>query len=275
VHCPRRVLEFRRGAKPMTLWDVAFVQPLAEVRLEYVRVTYAAVVFLLCLSRSYGQFFADSEALLYQSRVPGFSRAWRWWRGATALIALLVAAGLGPSRALTAVLVLLFLAQDRYVAAFSPRLWNNVFNVHAFGVLLVLADSSAKFSSDPLAIQSFALTAMQLQVGLIYLLAGLSKLRKSGWRWFWGGKTIHSATLFRGTPLGRAVTARPLGRRAIGVFTLVLELFVPFLLLFPALAPVFVILSLGFHLGTYLTLRISFWQLWIFYPALFILGVLA
>ena len=56
----------------------------------------------------------------------------------------------------------------------------------------------------------------------------------------------------------------------IAVGTILFELAAPILIVSSGLHSVFVIVALVFHLNVFLTMRIAFWHLWVFYPALFL-----
>jgi hypothetical protein len=258
----------------MMIWDIAFEQPDVSRRLEWVRMILGGTIFLLVLSPSYGRFHAENEALLYArdgSWLPPLGRLLGPLRALVMLLAVLVAFGVGGLA--TAVgLLLAFGLLDRYAASLTPRVWFNLFHVHVFLLLFCLAQAVSLFAPRAHAgrLASFALTAMQLQVGLVYLLAGISKLRVSGFGWFTGGRTLLASTLFRGTALGRRIVAVPALRRSMGMATAVFELGAPALLLWPTMHVGLAVMALTFHLGVLLVMRISFWHLWVFFPALFV-----
>ncbi len=257
----------------MMIWDIAFAQPGAAQRLELVRMLLGGTIFLLALSPSYGRFHKENEALLYArgSWLPPLGRLFMPFRALVLLLAVLVAFGVGGLATAVGLLVGFGLL-DRYGASLTPRLWNNVFHVHLFLLYYCLASAVSLFAPGALAekLSSFALTAMQLQVGLVYLLAGISKLRVSGFGWFTGGRTLLASTLFRGTPLGHRIVAVPALRRSMGMATAAFELGAPALLLWPGMHVWLALMAVTFHLGVLAVMRISFWHLWVFFPALFV-----
>jgi hypothetical protein len=254
------------------IWDIAFAQPDVMHRLELVRMTLGGTILVLSRLPSYGRFYAENEAALYDSSwLPPLGRLHGPLRTVVSVLAVLVALGVGGLGTAVA-LLLAFGLLDRYSASLSPRLWNNLFHVHLFLLGFCIAQAASLMAPPARASQiaSFVLTAMQLQVGLVYLLAGISKLRVGGLEWFIQGRTLLASTLFRGTELGRRVVAIPAARRAMGMATAVFELGTPTLMLWPAMHPWLAVMAISFHLGVLLFMRISFWHLWVFFPALFI-----
>lgn len=258
----------------MMIWDNAFAQPDATSRIELVRVIVGVTIFFIVLSPSYRRFYTEAEPLLYprhQAGLPALGRFFGVLRVTVMLSALFMVLGIGGFVA-SVVLLISFGLHDRYVASLTPRLWNNVFHVHVFLLCVCIAQVAPLLyvqQRDAERVASFALTTMKIQVGLVYLLAGLSKLRTAGVQWYTGGNTLLASTIFRGTEWGRRVVAVPELRRSMAVATAAFELCGPFLLLWPRMQPWFVIMALVFHMGVMAVMRISFWHLWIFFPAIF------
>jgi uncharacterized membrane protein YphA (DoxX/SURF4 family) len=257
----------------MMIWDIAFAQPDVLHRLELVRMTLGGTILVLSRLPGYGRFYAENEAALYDtsSWLPPLGRLHGPLRTAVSVLAVLLALGVG-GLATAVALLLAFGLLDRYSASLSPRIWNNLFHVHLFLLGYCIAQTVWRTAPREQASQiaSFVLTAMQLQVGLVYFLAGLSKLRVGGLAWFTEGRTLLASTLFRGTALGWSVVGTPALRRSMAMATAVFELGAPALLLWPAMHPWLAVMALSFHLGVLLLMRISFWHLWVFFPALFI-----
>lgn len=258
----------------MNLLEVAFAQPNALERLAAVRFTLGLVVAALALSPAFGAFHAESETLLYDpaSWVPRLGKHLRVLRAALALLGVLAALGRGGPVVLIA-MAGSFALLDAYVARFTPQVWSNFFHLHVFALSCSLASSAQLFlEPGPAAeVASFALTTMSIQAGLVYLLAGVSKLRLGGLEWFSSGRTVLAASVFRGTALGRRALAIGSLRSLVAVGTGLFELGAPVLLFWPSLQRAFAVIAFTFHMGTLTTLRISFWHLWIFFPALFLL----
>ncbi|MEY4544679.1 MAG: hypothetical protein RL685_874 [Pseudomonadota bacterium] len=258
----------------MNLLEMAFAHRDALERLAAVRLTLGLVVAALALSPAFGAFHAESEPLLYDpdSRVPRLARHLSALRAAVALLGVLAALGVGGPVVLLA-MAGGFALLDAYVARFTPQVWSNFFHVHVFALCCSVASGAQLLLERGSAaeVASFALTTMSLQVGLVYFLAGLSKLRLGGFEWFSSGRTVLAASVFRGTALGRRVLAVDTLRSLVGVGTGLFELGAPLLLFWPSLHRSFAIIAFAFHMGTLGTLRISFWHLWVFFPALFLL----
>jgi hypothetical protein len=258
----------------MTLLELAFAQRDALERLAAVRLTLGLVVAALALSPAFGAFHAESEPLLCEPArwLPQLGKHLRALRASVALLGVLTALGLGGPLVLLA-MAAGFALLDAYVARLTPQVWSNFFHLHVFALSCLVASSAQRWLQPGPAgeVASFALTTMSLQVGLVYFLAGLSKLRLGGLEWFSSGRTVLAASVFRGTSLGRRVLAVHSLRSWVGVGTGLFELGAPALLFWPALHRPFALIAFAFHMGTLSTLRISFWHLWIFFPALFLL----
>jgi Vitamin K-dependent gamma-carboxylase len=256
----------------MMIWDLAFAQSDAMRRLDLVRTISGGTIFVLSRAPVYGRFYAENEFVLYDRRswLPPLGALHVPLRTSVSVLALLVALGAG-GLGTAAALLLAFGLLDRYLASLSPRLWNNLFHVHLFllGDCLVRAALLVAPRAQAELIASFVLTTMQLQVGLVYLFAGVSKLRVGGLEWFIVGRTLMASTLFRGTRFGRRVVAIPVARRVLSAATAAFEFGAPALLLWPSMHLWFAVVALIFHLGVMLFMRIAFWHLWVFFPALF------
>jgi hypothetical protein len=201
---------------------------------------------------------------------PPLGRAHAPLRAAVSLLAALQVLGFGLPWVPLA-LLLAFGVLDRYSASLTPSIWNNLFHVHMFQLCTALAALCGwSDAAQAQSLHSFLLTSMQLQVGLVYGLAGLSKLRVSGLNWFTAPRTLLAAVPFRGTPLGHWLVGSPRRRTAAAAMTAAFELCAPALLLVPGAHPWFAISALAFHLGVLLSMRISFWHLWLFFPPLFL-----
>lgn len=104
----------------------------------------------------------------------------------------------------------------------------------------------------------WALRCVQIGCVAIYFLSALAKIRFGGWDWP-TGSTFAWAMTRRGTDLGRWLLEPPWILTASQFAIMALELASP-LLLFLRGRPryLFVLLLAGFHLGTYLTIKIHF-----------------
>ena len=247
-------------------------------RLLLVRIAFLSSVLILVCSRYYGLFFPITEPL-FRSRPDEFSLPRLSWMGRSYVLAraslvvvcLLALFGLGGPLLLV-LIVMLFAALDFYTANFTPKIWPNLFHLHVFGTLCVLGELAPVFSpSSPISFSCTTILLMRWQVGLIYFFAGVVKVIHGGIDWALKAKSLHFVVLTNGTRLGRFLLSDFRSRRAASIGALILELFLPFLLFFPSLYPLFAFLALSFHFATYGMFGISFWHLWVFFPALFLL----
>lgn len=255
------------------IWELAFAQPNVVQRLALVRVTLGVTVFALVCSPGFGSFFVRMHHTLSGRATSASSlRAFTGIRVLTIGLAALLVSGAGGAIG-TAALLLCFALLDRYVARVTPRVWFNNFHVHYLLFAVFVTQACETFGATPKArsIESFMLTSMQLQAGSVYLLSGISKLRVGGLEWFATGRTLFAGTIFRGTRLGRFLVCLPGATRGIAFMTIVFELGAPMLILWPSSHVWFAAIAIAFHLGVLAVMRISFWHLWVFFPALFVI----
>ena len=150
-----------------------------------------------------------------------------------------------------------------YSTQFSTTYW--ITNTHTNWIILWLTISA--FCDIP----SIVLTFTMLYVSTLYLQAGVSKLLLGGIEWFTTGRRVYMETLILGTAFGKWLVPHCQWIfRLFGYGTAVVELIVPFLLFNPVLAPWAALTLFLFHMGTYSVLGISFWFLWILYPAIYL-----
>lgn len=263
-----------------------FEQGAVPWRLARLRIALGAVVSALLFWGPFGRFFAD-EAWLY---APGGVFFWLPALSAHQLGALrivtLIAALFTTAGYCTQVAswttALGFFALNGYTARFALPLFNYDTHLNLFLVLLAASDSARVYSIDALRRPaqvdprdprgSFALGFMQLYVALLYCQAFFAKLLLSGPGWFVDGRVILVQTLRMGTGFGRWLCQWPSVFRGIGLATGALELCVGFGLLAGGRARTVAALSaIGFHVGTWLVLGISFWHLALLIPPLFLL----
>ena len=247
-------------------------------RLLLVRITFLSSVLILVCSRYYGLFFPRTEPLFTAGpgdcplpRLSWMGRSYVLIRVSLVVACLLALFGLGGPLLLV-LIVLSFAALDFYTANFTPKIWPNLFHLHVFGTLCVLGELAPVLSPvSPISFSQTTIVLMQWQVGLIYFFAGVAKVIHGGIDWALKAKSLHFVVLTNGTRLGRFLLSDFRSRRAASIGALLLELLLPFLLFFPSLHPLFAFLALSFHLATYGMFGISFWHLWVFFPALFLL----
>jgi len=253
----------------VSIFEFAFDQPDLATRLQYLRSTVGLAVLVFVLSPSYGSFYreeADALARSLGKPTSWASRRHQELRGATAILAALVLLG-GSHPLLLASLVVAFATLDRSVANTAPTTPNNTFHVHVFA-LGTLAATVAQLADAPAA-ASFAFTAMQVQIACVYFFAGVAKFRVGGLEWF-RGRTLRAMVALRGTRLGRSAFANPRMAALASVAAVTLELSAAAAICWPAAHPWLAAALISFHVGVFATLRIPFWHLWIFFPALLV-----
>lgn len=166
------------------------------------------------------------------------------------------------------VCLLLFIFQYVHFALLPER-WN--FNTHLlfFSTLITI---SLYFERNPHRgmMNSFSLSFPILYTGTLYLQAGLSKIIHSGPQWL-RGDTILQNTYFTGTEFGRYLITFGFISPLMATATILCELSVIFLIISSRYRATGILLIL-LHVGIFIFMRISFWNLIALYPALFILG---
>lgn len=156
-----------------------------------------------------------------------------------------------------------------YITQCSTTYW--ITNTHTNWLILYLSVLPF-FSHMPIYsnLCSATLIFAYLYVTTLYLQAGISKLLLGGIQWFTQGERIYVETLLLGTPFGKWLTVKyPFIFTYFGLGTAIVEILVPFLLLFPNTAIWAAIMLIGFHISIYSVMGISFWFLWILYPPLY------
>lgn len=255
---------------PESILDVAFDQPDLAIRLQWLRSTVGLALLAFVLSPSYGAFYRDEANTLARSvgRRPSWANHWhRELRVSTAVFATLVLFGVAHPLVLAS-LALSFGVLDRSVATLAPTTPNNTFHVHAFALGALGATMAERLGAPSAA--SFVLTAMQVQIACVYVLAAVAKFRAGGVQWF-RGRTLRAMVGMRGTWLGRALFSAPRTAAFASVAAVVLELGSAVALGWTPAHPWLAAALFSFHMGVFATLRIPFWHLWIFFPALLVL----
>lgn len=139
--------------------------------------------------------------------------------------------------------------------------WN--FNSHIlFFAILVVVAKVLKNEVD-------TLWFMRIIIATLYFQAGISKLLHGFESWILNCDSIRSALILNGTAMGKNLLQYELAFNYISIFIVALEILGGICLLFPRLRFFASLMFLSMHLGIYLTMKISFWHLWIFFPGLF------
>lgn len=137
-----------------------------------------------------------------------------------------------------------------------------------FPPILPLAYIQRKINLIPLVLaislfaQDHVLAAAKLLLALVYLSAGVEKLRTAGLRWI-DGESLQSYLvehyLYSGRPQALFIAERALLCRVLSTLVLVWELSFWLVLVFPAMTWVYVAAGLLFHAGTSVAMRIHYW----------------
>ena len=129
-------------------------------------------------------------------------------------------------------------------------------------VLLFSPGLTASFSSST---AIWPLMLLKFLLGLVYLAAGIAKLRHTGFRWA-NGCTMQAALTHHymclDVPLALRLARRPALCRFLSTVTLFWELTFWIAVFVPPLDLVYAPLGIAFHLGTQLTMRINYLRYW-------------
>ncbi|WP_437690989.1 HTTM domain-containing protein [Sorangium sp. So ce176] len=263
-----------------------FAQEASLARLAAIRASLGLVILVMVLLGPFDRFFGEMGPLLYAPRgllafTPVLDPETYWsLRVLVAASALSTLLGLA-TRVSTVALALSFLVLNYYTAQFTGISWNYDTHLNFFAIALCAGRSGARGSLDDLLgwtrpasardVQqaSFLLAFMQLYVALLYFQAGVSKLVASGLVWLTSGVTPYRFTITSGAELGRYLTQWPWIFQVFTALGGLFELaFLP-LMLWRRSCRAVALAAMAFHLGMYLVMGISFWHLWVLYPALF------
>jgi hypothetical protein len=169
-------------------------------------------------------------------------------------------------------LTLVFGLLNHYCASLTPSLWsyNAHLNLFAAGVALVEVASRARGQAIDLVWVERLFAFAQLYVAVFYFQSGLAKVVHGGMEWLTSGRAAWIFAIEMGTDLGRWMAGYPLlfalGSTVIVVFEL---LFLP-LFLTGRFRRFLLIGATSLHLTIWAVFDISFWHLWLLYPALFL-----
>ena len=112
-------------------------------------------------------------------------------------------------------------------------------------------------------------TALSLIFATIYYQAALSKLVVSGLDWMNSGLSIYIHMLNFNPTLATILDGSQILYRMAGWLTVLGELALATMFLFPRTRKRAAMISIAFHLMLWFVFHISFWHLWIFYPAVY------
>jgi hypothetical protein len=262
------------------LWN----QLVPVVRLELLARLIAAAILILMTWGPYGAFSAEAVKVLgVREDNAWLDHAWdmsqhvRWTTAAAAAICVVFGVGIGAASvartSIFAVAWMGFAFLSGMATQLTPLVWS--YNTHLVifaglitGVAWLPALRSSKHARKEGA--SFVLAFGQIYVGVFYMQSALSKLIHAGPQWFATGRTAWVYANESGTVAGKSLAAYPEIFPALATLVGLAE--VLFLLLFvywPRSRRVLPLGMLAMHLSFWAVLDISFWHLWILFPALF------
>jgi hypothetical protein len=246
--------------------------------LGLLRVTSAFVV-LVYLILCYDVFYSEMAAGFYEAgRFMGFSPLLEIWFPRLKLVCfgscILLLFGVG-GRVNVGITLLAFSLLQYHVYRFYVPLWNYDSHIIFFLAILLVADGQSALAvkcKAPLCsapVNRAFLSLMQVIVATVYLSSFVAKLASAGGGWFLSGDTTRAAVFDANPSLGVSLLAHRWVFSGASVLVGLFEGFTPLLLLFKSTQRVTALIALGFHLITWLSLGISFWHLWIYFPSLF------
>lgn len=174
------------------------------------------------------------------------------------------------------ILTLVFGLLNHYCASLTPTLWSYNAHLNLFVAGVAVVETAARWrvkEIDQVWVERLFAFA-QVYVAVFYFQSGLAKVVHGGVEWLTTGRAGWIFAIEMGTDLGRRMAEYPLlfpvGSTAIVVFEL---LFLP-LFLTGRFRRFLVLGATGLHLTIWATFDISFWHLWLLYPALFLRDLL-
>lgn len=161
---------------------------------------------------------------------------------------------------------ILFLVFNWYAAKSSPSEMYN-YNTHLNLFLIAIAIGDI-FKAMKIDVEQYVFSFSRFYVAVFYFQAGITKIIHAGFEWF-NGRTAWVFSMEMGTPLGMFMTNYPelftIGSIIIVLFELT---FLPLYLLKIHVEKL-VLGAFMLHMTVFLTMGISFWHMWIIFPALF------
>jgi hypothetical protein len=253
-----------------------FSQQNISRRLLLLRVSLGLIILVLVSLGPYGSFYTETASFLYHPGPllpflpPLSAHEFSLLRGLVCSAALLFSLGLWQ-RLTGPVLALSFFVFNYYISRFAAAQWSYNVHLNLFVALLCCINTRQTPTQKNQERSSLLLSFMQLYIALLYFQTALSKLLHGGLRWFLQGETIYTNALLLGGERGAFFASYPWLPPMLGVGTGLFEF--GFLVWYVA---GFNRRWLGvagalFHLGIFVVMGISFWHLWMLYPALFVL----
>lgn len=239
---------------------------LAREPLEVFRCFYCGTLAALVLVRLPSDFrflrhrgeARETPRLFGLFALPRIAPSW-WLAGGLILVALLASASLDVAPVAT-----LFLASISALFHFAQLADSPVVHrkANTVPVILALLGAATLSGTDVAAISNTTRMIIKLVVAQVYLSAGLTKLRDSGWRWSDGETLRYWFAYYHlrdGHPLLLALAGSRRSCRIAATFTLLFELTFWLVIPFPWLAWIYLPGALFFHVATARLFRIHYW----------------
>ncbi|MEZ8099082.1 hypothetical protein [Vibrio bivalvicida] len=238
----------------------------------FFRVSVCLVITFLLVNGPYGPFVSYVAGVTGSSSSPMAEflgdnlQTIRWLSILLALVSLFSSRYLYIS---TTMLAISFGLLNWYCSISTPGgLWNFNSHLNFFMVAIALVEVRKRFWESNDTFTKQVVYFCQFYVAVFYFQSGISKLLHTGVTWL-DGRTALLFALEMGTEFGAFLANYPwiysLGSVIIVGFEI---LFLPLFLIRAHLEKL-VIGAMLLHLSVYLTMDISFWHMWLLFPALF------
>ena len=235
-----------------------FNQSNVNQRFDFFTTTLALIVIILFTFGPYGDFYAQTSDFLFTCKllIP-FGYNFYYLKYLTIILAIFVL--FIKNRLIIIIFTILLNLLQYYITCFNTSYWITNTHINIFAILVCISYNK-KYKSFTLA---FAMT----YIAMMYFQAGLSKLIHGGLIWFITGKRIWVETILLGTNLGKSLLNYKLVFMPMGWFTFIFECVLAPLLINKNKYIIYI--ALLFHFGTFIIMGISFWFIWLLFPALF------
>lgn len=261
-----------------TATGAPFSIPDAARNVSAVRTILALTLLIWVGAGPLSSFYPQEEAILYRPTglgvfMPGLGEGLFAALKTAVLVGCMGMLWRRISVAATCFTAMTFAVLNCYVAGFS-ELWN--YNTHINIFLFALSFAPGNVGSTQHSVEaihernSAILFFMRLQVAAIYLQAGLAKLLSGGVAWSTLTPYLH--IVLQDGWAAQWLTQWPTLVMWGGIAIVLTELLLPVALMVRATQPYAAAVAIALHLVMFATLNISFWHLWVLFPALFMVG---
>lgn len=172
-----------------------------------------------------------------------------------------------PGLMALSLLQFMFGAMYLYLGVISEALWN--YNTHVLLISLLCLITGCKSYGRQQADDDLV-SGISLLFGLVYFQAGLSKIVYSGAEWMNSGLSIFVHLEDFNPNLSAILGGHKWLFQSAGYMTVLGELILGLLFILPRTTIWAASLAFLFHLLVWVSFGISFWHLWIFFPAVYL-----